>query len=1474
MKHSLHLASVRRLFLLLLALAWLPGAAGAAPALARPAPALRAVLNPDGTLRAGARGSFAAQGYAMSTAANGQPVFRPVATHRTQGAGDERWQDGFTTPGASSNVNAIVRAPNGDLYVGGNFTRIGNAAASYIAKWNGTVWSVLGTGLNGYVQALALDGRGNLYAGGNFTAAGSVAASRIAKWDGTAWSGLGDGLSEAVYALALDGGGNLYAGGRFTTAGGAGANNIAKWNGSAWSPLGDGLNQAVYTLAVDGGGNVYAGGSFTTAGGAAVSNIAKWDGAAWSTLSTGLNGGVNALALDGGGNLYAGGGFTTAGGTAANGIAKWNGTAWSPLGAGLNNGVSALAVDASGNLYAGGLFTTAGGTAASNIAKWNGTTWSPLGTGLNSNVSALAVDASGNVYAGGAFSVSQEPSGNRIELYFFAKWDGTTWGAPGAGPQGTVNALVLDGSGNVYIGGSFTTVGNATANRIAKWDGRTWSVLGTGLNNTVNALALDGRGNLYAGGSFTTAGGLRANRIAKWNGTAWSALGTGTSGNVLALVVDGAGTVYAGGAFVSAGSASASYIAKWNGTAWSALGAGVAGNVLALAVGGSGSVYAGGTFTTAGGNAASRIAKWNGSEWSTLGTGLNGDVQALAVDGTGSVYAGGTFTTAGGTTASRIAKWNGSVWSTLGTGLDGGVNALALDGTGSVYAGGVFTTAGGTTASRIAKWNGSAWSTLGTGLNGPVPALAADGRGNVYAGGSFTAVGDGSKTTMSFGIYQPIRAALVSLSPASGAAGSSLAATGTGLTGATAVTFTSSGGTATAAPAGYTVASDGTGLTGITMPAGLAPGTYTVTVTTPQGISNGLPYTVLAAPTITSFAPMSGPIGTSVTLTGTGFNPVASQNAVFFGATLAPVTAASATSLTVTVPLGTTYQYPTVTNLAANLTAYASQPFVVTLGGAVAFAPKADVGTGSEPILVSIGDVDGDGKPDLATANYSDNTVSVLRNTSTAGTVSFAPGVSFPTGSGPFAVAIGDVDGDGKPDLATANNNSNTVSVLRNTSTAGTVSFASKLDVGAGAYPISLSIGDVDGDGKPDLAVANFFTDNTVSVLRNTSTVGAVSFAARVSFLAGLGLQSVSIGDVDGDGKPDLATANYTDNTVSVLRNTSTAGTVSFATTLDVGTGSGPSSVAIGDVDGDGKPDLTTANYTDNTVSVLRNTSTAGTVSFAPKVDVGTSSNPYSVSIGDVDGDGKPDLAVANRSSNTVSVLRNTSMAGTVSFAAKLDVGTGLAPQLVAIGDVDGDGKPDLAVANRGSNTVSVLRQVSNDTVLPVLLTSFTATAGASGPVRLAWATASEVNSQAFEVERSLDGVAFSKVGQVAAAGTTTTARTYALLDAQLPTGASQLYYRLRQVDQDGTAHYSPVRAVALAAASTGLSLYPNPAQGGAATLLGAAPGTVVTVFDAVGRAVATAPADASGTAALPGGLPAGVYVVRAGQQALRLTVE
>ena len=182
-------------------------------------------------------------------------------------------------------------------------------------------------------------------------------------------------------------------------------------------------------------------------------------------------------------------------------------------------------------------------------------------------------------------------------------------------------------------------------------------------------------------------------------------------------------------------------------------------------------------------------------------------------------------------------------------------------------------------------------------------------------------------------------------------------------------------------------------------------------------------------------------------------------------------------------------------------------------------------------------------------------------------------------------------------------------------------------------------------------------------------------------------------------------------------------------------------------------------------------------------------------------------------------------------------------------------------------------------TALPVELTAFTATAEGSRAVRLAWTTASEKNSKVFEVERSLDGREFARVGEQAAAGSSSSPRSYELLDAQLPAGAALLYYRLRQVDTDGTFSYSPVRTVTFTQLlNYSLTLFPNPtpAGHGAATLTGAIQGAAVTVFDALGRPVFTTTADASGTATLvlPAGLPAGIYLVRAGSRAVRLTVE
>ncbi|SHJ57694.1 Por secretion system C-terminal sorting domain-containing protein [Hymenobacter daecheongensis DSM 21074] len=174
---------------------------------------------------------------------------------------------------------------------------------------------------------------------------------------------------------------------------------------------------------------------------------------------------------------------------------------------------------------------------------------------------------------------------------------------------------------------------------------------------------------------------------------------------------------------------------------------------------------------------------------------------------------------------------------------------------------------------------------------------------------------------------------------------------------------------------------------------------------------------------------------------------------------------------------------------------------------------------------------------------------------------------------------------------------------------------------------------------------------------------------------------------------------------------------------------------------------------------------------------------------------------------------------------------------------------------------------------LPVELTRFTAEAQGADAL-LQWATASEKNNDRFEVEASADGRTFRRIGTVAGHGTSTQPHEYQLLDKAIARyAASPVYYRLRQLDHDGTATYSPVRAVGVSSLA-GLALFPNPTRA-QATLTGAAPGAQVQVYDALGRLVVTATADATGSAALvlPQWRTLGVYVVRVGKQALRLSV-
>jgi hypothetical protein len=676
---------------------------------------------------------------------------------------DANWTSMGGIAGADAPVSAAVVDQAGNLYIGGDFGVVGDVTANRIAKWNGTSWSSLGSGMNERVAALAVLGT-NLYASGYFTTAGGAAASYIAKWNGSGWSGLGSGMDSFVYGLAVSGS-DLYAAGAFRTAGGIRANGIAKWDGSSWSTLGSGmggggpLGTDVFALAAS-GNDVYAAGRFTTAGGSAATNIAKWNGSSWSALGSGMDGPVFALALSAG-ELYVSGNFTKAGGNAANRIAKWNGTGWSGLGSGIDGDVIALAVSVS-DIYAAGAFAMAGGTEANSIAKWDGTSWTAPGSGIvgesdyGAAIWALAVSGH-DVYVGGGFFTAGGRAVNHI-----AKWNGTNWSALGSGLGGGDGVSTIAASGSeVYAGGRFRTVGGTAANYVAKWNGSSWSALGSGLNERALALAISGA-NVYAGGMFTNAGDRTANHIANWDGRNWTALGSGMNAEVDALAVSG-GELYAGGDFTMAGDIAANHIARWNGTNWFALGTGMNGPVRALVVSGN-DIYAAGGLTADGSGAI--VAKWNGSSWTELGlSGMGGAaftapfVAALAVSGS-DLYAGGYFTTADATPANYVAKWDGIKWSALGSGMRSvfpgfvdfpPVLALAVSGH-DLYAAGRFTTADGRAVNFIAKWDGSTWTGLGSGLGGTFPseitggsvpsasALAVSGN-DLFVGGSFTTAG-------------------------------------------------------------------------------------------------------------------------------------------------------------------------------------------------------------------------------------------------------------------------------------------------------------------------------------------------------------------------------------------------------------------------------------------------------------------------------------------------------------------------------------------------------------------------------------------------------------------------------------------------------------------------------------------------------------------------------------------------------------
>ncbi len=372
-----------------------------------------------------------------------------------------------------------------------------------------------------------------------------------------------------------------------------------------------------------------------------------------------------------------------------------------------------------------------------------------------------------------------------------------------------------------------------------------------------------------------------------------------------------------------------------------------------------------------------------------------------------------------------------------------------------------------------------------------------------------------------------------------------------------------------------------------------------------------------------------------------------------------------------------------VTNSGSNLVS-------VFLGnGDGTFQPKVDYATGSQPKGIAVADLNGDTHPDIVLTNAggSPGTVGVLLG---KGDGTFKAQVTYNTGLNPWAVAVGDFNNDGIPDLAVANNNNNNVvSILLGK---GDGTFQSQFQSPTGNTPVSIALADFNGDGNLDMAVADQ-QGNAVSILLGNGKGG---FAANVDYNTGTFPIAVTTGDFNHDGIPDLAVSDSNGNSVSVLWG---RGDGTFYGQLNVGTGDIPYAAVAADFNHDGNDDLVVANSGGNSVSVIMSD---GNQTFQARTDYVAGTSARAVATADFNRDGHLDLAVVNGncpnfpscSPGTISIVLGNgdgTFQGPTTFSTDTAADPDTDPHAVAVGDFNGDGKQDLAVADYATNTVSIL---------------------------------------------------------------------------------------------------------------------------------------------------------------------------------------
>ena len=528
-----------------------------------------------------------------------------------------------------------------------------------------------------------------------------------------------------------------------------------------------------------------------------------------------------------------------------------------------------------------------------------------------------------------------------------------------------------------------------------------------------------------------------------------------------------------------------------------------------------------------------------------------------------------------------------------------------------------------------------------------------------------------------------------------------------------------------------------------------------------------------------------------------------------------------------------------------------------------ALQPAPSTGFNGQPYGIAVADVNGDSQPDALVANTYTSTLAVLLGNGTGGFTAYPISPSTGAGTTPYCVAVADVNGDNKPDVLTANYGTSTLSVLLGDGLGGFTLQAAAPSTGGGSQPMALVLADVNSDGQLDALTANSGAGTLGVLLGNGAGGFALAPNAPATGTGGDWPRSLAVTDVNNDGKLDVLAANSFTNTVGVLLGNGLGG---FTLASTQATGIFPTSpygIAASDVNNDGKPDALTANFSTSTVSVLLGNGLGG---FTLQANSPVSSSyfggqPAGLALADINGDGNLDALTINSNygNNTVGVLLGDGRGGFVVQANSPSAGAYGTPFYLAVADVNSDGRPDILAPSVAYGTLGIL--LNTTTYLIPTLVGISPSVVAVGAIL------------------ALTGTGLAAVTQVHFTGATQTAiisQTATRLEVRVPAGARPGPVTVSS--PGGTSNAQLLATVlatqASAASSPQARLYPNPAEATQPAVQLAVSGLPATttslsasLLDALGRTIyqCTIRAEAgTGQAALPtAGLAKGLYVLR-----------